>query len=258
MRQLYKSVLTEEAVHLFDVLASSAELTGLTLIGETALALQVNHRISLDFDFATFEEKIPVRKIATLVSKLKADGHRVNELTDTTAVSQFKINTGENLREYVRDYVINNVKVTFFSHGKNHQQRKYYKNAEKIQDAVMNFNILGIEGLIVAKTLVLADRVRSRDLFDLMILVRDYSYSIEKLTTIVQQMGHIDDPEHYRAVMTGVIPLDNNDEGLKSVNENIDVKDIYDYFDGVYAEHDIKIASEFYLYNIEEKRNGDS
>ncbi len=254
MPRLYnKSALTEDALHLFDVLASSPELQGLTLIGGTALALQINHRISLDFDFASFEEKIPIRKIDPLVNQLKADGHRVNELTDTTAVSQFKINTGENLREYVRDYVINNIKVTFFAHGKNHEQRQYYNNAAKIQKTLMSFNILGIDGLKVAKTLVLADRARSRDLFDLMILVRDHSFSIEKLIEIVKQMGHIDDPEHYRAIMTGVIPLDKNDEGLKPVDAGIEIKEIYDFFDSMYTDHDIKKASEFYLRNTEVK-----
>jgi len=181
MTQRIKSVLTDESRRLFDLLAQSPELEELTLVGGTALALQINHRISLDFEFSTFEEKLPARSIDQLIDWLKAGDNRVNEIADSNAVSQFKINTGENLRDYARDYVINNSKVTFFAHGKNQKQRQFYKDTAKVKAQEMTFEVLGIDGLKAAKTLVLADRVRSRDLFDLMVLARDYAYSLDEI-----------------------------------------------------------------------------
>ena len=101
MDNIHTSVLTDEAKRLFKTLSSSPELESLTLIGGTALALQIKHRISLDFDFASFEKEIPVYKIDLLISRLKKEGWSVNEIVNTSKTSQFKINTGLNLRNYV-------------------------------------------------------------------------------------------------------------------------------------------------------------
>jgi hypothetical protein len=46
---LHRNILRPEANTLFDVLCRAPEMKGLTLIGGTALALQLGHRISLDF-----------------------------------------------------------------------------------------------------------------------------------------------------------------------------------------------------------------
>ena len=54
---LHREILRPEANALFDILINAPELEGLTLIGGTALALQIGHRVSLDFDFATFGAK---------------------------------------------------------------------------------------------------------------------------------------------------------------------------------------------------------
>jgi len=246
MTRLIKSALLDDSRQLFAVLEKSPELEELTLVGGTALALQINHRVSLDFDFAAFDEILPTRNIDALINRLRAGKNHVNEITDTNAVSQFKINTGENLRDYARDYVMNNIKVTFFTLGKNQNQRQFYKDTAKVKDPGATFSVLGMDGLKTAKTLVLADRVRSRDLFDLMILVKDYSFTLDQMNLIVKQIGHIDDMEHYRAVMTGVIPLDNKDEGLNPVNVTVKIEDIYLFFEDLFAEHDVETAAEFY------------
>ncbi|MFV1984032.1 MAG: nucleotidyl transferase AbiEii/AbiGii toxin family protein [Thiohalomonadales bacterium] len=246
MNTIDQSVLNDKSKFLFNTLFNSSELTGFTLVGGTALALQIKHRLSLDFDFAYYEHALPTRKIDELINRLKSEGLAIHDMTDTTAVSQFKINTGENLRDFSRDYIINGIKLTFFIHGKTQQQREYYKHCKTLQSEGMQFKILDIDGLKVSKILLLADRVRSRDLFDLMILVKYHSLTLNKINLFVKTLGHIDDPEHYRAVLTGIIPLDKNDEGLKPVNIKSDIKNIYQFFDNLYEEYDIKMASEFY------------
>jgi len=153
------------------------------------------------------------------------------------------------MRNYVRDYIINNVKVTFFAHGKNDLQRKYYNEAEKIKHDNMSFGILGIEAIKVSKMLVLADRVKSRDLYDLMILMRDISYSINDALLMIKEISHLDDSEHYRAVMTGTIPLDENDEGLMPVNVDYDTSQVYAFFEKEFEKYDIKKNAEIYDHN---------
>lgn len=51
---------------------------------------------------------------------------------------------------------------------------------------------------------------------------------------------------HYKAVMTGVIPLDEKDEGLSPVKVVVDIKDIYLYFGNLFVEHDIESAAKFF------------
>ncbi len=246
MDNIHTSVLTDEAKLLFKTLSSSSELEGLTLIGGTALALQIKHRISLDFDFATFEKEIPIYKIDTFISRLKTEGWSINEIVDTSKTSQFKINTGLNLRNFARDYVVNGIKLTFFAHGKNDKQREYYSQSNKTQSEKMNFSIIGIDGLKASKILVLADRVTSRDLYDLMFLIKNYSFTIGEAFNLVKQIGHLDDVEHYRAVMTGIIPLDKSDPGLLAVNVGVTISEIYEYFENLFESYDIEQARIMY------------
>ncbi len=246
MTTIDKSALHSNARLLFNSLLNAPELIGFTLVGGNALALQIKHRIAINFDFAYFEQVLPIKKIDDFVSRLRTENYVVHDLTDSNEIAQFKINTGENLRDYTREYIINGVKLTFLVEGKTQQQRDFYKNCETLQCKGMLFNVLGLNGIKVSKILKLADRVRSRDIFDLMILVMDHSLTLDKLNIFVKTLGHIDDPEHYRAVLTGVIPLDINDEGLKPVNINFNIKKIYQFFDEVYEEYDIKKACELY------------
>jgi hypothetical protein len=246
---LHRNILRPEAATLFEALCRAPELAGLTLIGGTALALQLNHRVSLDFDFAQFGGTLPAQKIDQLIARLKQEGHQAQIITSPAELSQFKINRGMNLLDYVRDYVIDGVKVTFFIHGKNDAQQDFYQKTEKIQEAHMYFDILSIDGLKAAKTLVFADRVRTRDLYDLYILMRDRNYSLESLFAIVKQLGTIDDPEHYKAIMRGEIPVDEDDEGLEAVDLYTGIKPVYEYFNQVIDDYETNLARDYFLKN---------
>ena len=244
---LERRILRPEANALFDILCSAPELIPFTLVGGTALALQIGHRTSLDFDFALFEGTLPGFFIDQMMARLKQEGHKTQMITSPAAISQFKINTGLNLLDQVRDYAINGVKVTFFIHGKNELQKSYYQSAKKIHKPGMSFNLLGIEGMKRAKTLVLADRVRSRDLYDLYRLCLDHNYTMEELFSVVTDLGTVDDPEYYKAVMRGETPLDADDEGLERVGLEHAEEDIYAYFTQEIEQYEIRLAREYFM-----------
>lgn len=246
MTQLKFEVLRPEARALYQLLSGAPELEGLTLMGGTALALQIGHRFSLDFDFATFDRELPVREIDGLISRLKAAGHNVRLITDPALISSFKINTGDNLLKYARDYVINQVKVTLFTHGKTGKQREYYAQAAKLRETEPGFDVMGLDGLKRAKTLVLADRVRSRDLFDLMVLMQEHDYTVEEAMKVIETLGHNDDPEYYKAVLTGAISLDKEDEGLDAVNIEITADEMYTFFNRCIADYEVNLAAGFF------------
>ena len=243
---LHRNILRPEADALFEVLSGASEMEGLTLIGGTALALQIGHRISLDFDFAQFGGTLPNFAIDKLISRLKREGHQVQMITSSAQISQFKINHGLNLLDRARDYVIDGVKVTFFVHGKNRSQEEFYRSTKKIREADMRFDILGIEGLKVTKTLVLADRVRSRDLYDLYVLMHDHDYSLNKLFSTVKELGTVDDHEHYKAIMRGEIPLDDDDEGLDAVELETNYEQVIEYFKHEIDEYETGLACDHF------------
>jgi len=248
--KLKLSLLNPATRKLFTVIAALPEASAFTLIGGTALSLQIGHRVSNHLDFAVFSEELPTQKVDNLVVKLKEQGHSVNLITDPSIISVFKINTGKKLLNFARDYTVDNVKITFFAHGRNKQQRSFYRRTPAVVSSKVSFRILGIEGLKTAKTLVLADRARSRDLFDLMILMRDYGFSIAEALTIVENLGINNDPEYYKAVMIGKIPLDEGDAGLAPVNVTTSIDEIYGFFEKAVEQYEISVAADFWRKSI--------
>lgn len=239
---LHREILHPEAADLLQILSQAEELEGFTLIGGTALALQIGHRRSLDFDFALFGGKLPGVRLDQLSARLKSEGYPMQMITRPDQIASHKINTGENLLDLVRDYVIAGVKITFFIHGKSDAQREFYRQTDKVQPKGWRFALLGLEGLKLAKTLVLADRVRSRDLYDLYSLNREHGYTMAELLKVVSEFGTVNDPEHYKAILRGEIPLDGDDEGLEAV-EIINGNDaMYRHFNQVIDEYEVELA----------------
>jgi hypothetical protein len=50
------------------------------------------------------------------------------------------------------------------------------------------------------------------------------------------------DVEYYRAVMTGKIPLDREDEGLLAVDVQVSVDQIYQFFKQQFKSYDLEVA----------------
>lgn len=64
--------------------------------------------------------------------------------------------------------------------------------------------------------------------------------------SLVKDIGHLDDPEHYRAVMTGAVPVDQKDAGLMPVDVDYSVSEMYDYFDSQFEGYDTKKAADLF------------
>lgn len=244
---LCREILRPQAEELFEILGASPELEGMTLIGGTALALQLGHRVSLDFDFAKFGGSLPGFQIDRLIDRLKKDGHKAQMITSHHQISQFRINHGSNLLDCARDYVIDGVKVTFFVHGKTKTQEQFYQEAEKVHPDGFSFDLLGIDGFKVAKTLVLADRVKSRDLYDLYTLMHEHNYTLDEMFACVRSLGTVDDPEYYKAIMRGETPLDEDDEGLEAVDLQDGYQPMYDYFNQAIDDYETELAKAHFL-----------
>lgn len=219
----------------FDRLKNDPRLAGFTLVGGTALALQIGHRISEDLDFNIFGQKLPIKAIDAVLDDLAAAGANIQSLITPEQKTKFKINTSENLDHYIQDYLIDGAKVTFHSRNQSDrpkQQIEYLKAAQKLSVSNDGFNVLGVEGLFVMKSIVVYDRVKSRDIFDLMVLTRDHGFTLSDVFAAIEayQPMRDKDPEHFKSVVTGIIPLDKHDEGFASIHLNVKIEDIYRYF----------------------------
>lgn len=231
----------------FARLKDDPRLSSFTLVGGTALALQIGHRISEDLDFNIFGQKLPVRVIDGILDDLTAGGASVESLITPEQKSRFKINNAENLDNYIQDYLIDGAKVTFHSRNESDrpkQQIEFLKSAVKQDVSEHGFKVLGVEGLFVMKSIVVYDRVKSRDIYDLMVLTRDCGYSLNEVFLAIEnyQPARDRDPEHFKNVVTGVIPLDKNDEGFSSINLDVKIDDVYKYFRQLINEHEIYLT----------------
>ncbi len=231
----------------FASLKEDPRLAGFTLVGGTALALQIGHRMSEDLDFNIFDQVLPSKDIDAVLNDLAASGVKIESLITQAQISQFKINTSENLDKYIQDYLIDGAKVTF--HSRNERDRPkhqidFLKSTPKLSVSKKGFNILAVDGLFVMKSIVLYDRIKSRDIYDLMVLTRDHGYSLENILEAINtyQPFRDKDPEHFKSAVTGIIPLDKNDEGFSNIHLNVKIEDVYKYFIKLINEYEVNLV----------------
>jgi predicted nucleotidyltransferase component of viral defense system len=233
----------------FARLKEDPRLASFTLVGGTALALQIGHRISEDLDFNIFGQRLPTKAIDAVLNDLATGGATIESLITPAQKSQFKINTAENIDNYIQDYLIDGAKVTFHSRNERDrpkQQIDFLKSTPKLSVTKKGFNILGLDGLFVMKSIVVYDRVKSRDLYDLMVLTRNHSYSFENMIDAINAYQPLrdKDPEYFKSVVTGIISLDKNDEGFSSIHLNVKIEDIYKYFRKLIDEYEVNLTKE--------------
>ena len=132
-------------------------------IGGSALAFYLNHRISYDIDLISIK-KLDFNKLLAL--SIKFDGRYIPDPNE----SMFRINTGEDLREYKMMFNIQGIKIEFFY--PNDPVRfailEKYKDDFKLIEGV---KILSLKGVAELKLLALLRRNKIRDLFDVFVLL---------------------------------------------------------------------------------------
>lgn len=249
MHKLKLEFMPEATQKNFARLKDDPRLAGFTLVGGTALALQIGHRISEDLDFNIFGQKLPIQAIDGLLDELAADGATIESLITSEQKLRFKINTSENLDHYIQDYLIDGAKVTFHSRNEGDRpkaQIDFLKSASKVVVSRGGFDVLGIDGLFVMKSIVVYDRVKSRDIYDLMVLTRDHGYALDDIFAAIEAYQPIrhKDPEHFKSVVTGVIPVDKNDEGFSSIHLTVKMDDVYKYFKKLINDYEIRVVQQ--------------
>jgi len=163
---LQTDYMPENTFEVFQQLKSQAFISRFTLVGGTALAIQIKHRLSEDLDFISDEEEINTNLIKRNISRI-FPGYRI-------------IRQDHN---WQLDPAINGIKVKFFSAGAvavSFSVRNHSFTAAKI-------NIANARVIAVLKFSEIAQRNTFRDYFDLYCLSKHH-YSLLELINFTKEM----------------------------------------------------------------------
>lgn len=176
-------MLTPEADRLWGFLKERRTLAGFVLLGGSALSLRIDHRVSEDLDFAYPEEELPVRLLEALRLEAAAAGLDLQPDDDEAAALEFS-EGGLDLRDYQQDFIGNGgVRISFFTADPALRDvLRGSVNADRPR-------LAELPELFQAKCLVCAKRSKSRDWFDLYVLMRDHGFSMSDMEAAFQKAG---------------------------------------------------------------------
>jgi hypothetical protein len=105
----------------------------------------------------------------------------------------------------------------------------------------------GVQALFESKAMVIMDRVKSRDLFDLMVLMNDHHYTIDDIAFVLKKYDDRTESEIESAleVLTGNIGLDKDDPGFNSIHLDITMEEVYAQLTQYVNEYEQKQALRF-------------
>ena len=144
-------------------------------IGGTALSTYLDHRISYDVDFAS-REKLPVSAIRAFAFEIHA-----TPVPDPTRASAFRINTGEELTHYHQKFMVEGVKMEFSYFNDPMIDVVLDQAQPEVCDGGSTLRKLDLEAVIRLKALALFKRQKSRDLFDMAIILERGLFPIDEL-----------------------------------------------------------------------------
>lgn len=148
------------------------------LIGGTALAYHLSHRESFDLDicfpFSEILPKLDFLDIFEEVIPLEFD-----QTTIDTA-----INEGGDINEVIQRYIIDGIKVDFLINpSSNIYEREILQNDQS--EAYGYLRIASINSIFTLKSLLLLDRNKIRDLYDIVYLLEDANFTARGLIDII-------------------------------------------------------------------------
>lgn len=226
---------------LFKKLAKIDLMANFVLIGGTALSIQIGHRLSEDLDFWLPMDQMPGVGIDHVVDVLRTSGSHVQLATPAWRISQAKIN-GQDLLSMSRDYVVDGVKLTFFA--RKDAPYLHFSKMSKVKQSKTAFDIMSSDAIFEMKSWLISQRIRSRDLFDLMVMVQGHGKTIRDILDAGQLADASYSREYAKEVLLGNVPIDAEDEGFESIELGTHIDDIYQYFSKLIANYEQDVATE--------------
>lgn len=166
--------LSPKLVALWARLADEPRLVGFVLIGGTALAMRIAHRVSEDLDFAYLGSTLPRTRISALMDSLQRAGFDV-QANQNVADEQDFMDAGLLLAEHQQNFVIaREIKLSFVRFDNATTQCL----AGSVESPT---RIASLDEIFRTKSLVCAQRSKTRDWFDLYILMTHHGFNVSDM-----------------------------------------------------------------------------
>jgi predicted nucleotidyltransferase component of viral defense system len=140
---LYRSTVSKSTLKLLESLQSIEDLSGLRLVGGTALALQIGHRISVDLD---------------LFGEVEFDSQVFNSFSEVHLIKK---------SQNINIFEINGVKVDIVNY-------RYTWLEEELQ--IENIRLAGLKDIAAMKIAAVTGRGSKKDFIDLYFLLKKFSF----------------------------------------------------------------------------------
>ena len=237
----------------------AAWTNGFVLIGGTGITLHIGHRISHDLDLVWAHplslghslsmESLPRKSLEHLLSTLSVDFGPVEKLVDIKAEQDF-LNDGLELDDYQQDYLIGGVKVTFFSGPKVIAD---VLGAES--DIHKPLHVATLDQLFQLKCLVVNERQKTRDYFDLYMMIKDHEYDLRSARSTLEKSDVYHAWDTFCSRMAS-LPVSVTDEGYESclvdISKNVSLENMRDFFEEKIAEIDYPLRDRAVLHPEQE------
>ncbi len=174
-------MLPSATERVWDFVKAQPALSGFTLIGGSALALRIGHRRSEDLDLAWSGPRLPREQLQAFIRLGSVSGFDLERDEDEVTVQSFA-DTGLNLDDYQQNFLVNGVKVSFFTPE---------PPLAKVLQASPGpgVRLATLPELFKAKCLVSAVRSKTRDWIDLYLLLRDHGFNLRDYVAAFQEAG---------------------------------------------------------------------
>jgi hypothetical protein len=161
------------------------------MVGGTALALRLQHRLSEDIDFLTVG-KLRRKAIETVIRDLGKKS-RVRKISSPVDEQDFR-DSGLDLDDHQQNYEVDGVRLSFFAQTTgNPELTRALADVLKPEPVPRlesgHIRIASLESIFTLKSILLAERVMSRDLYDLYTFINRGAYSLGDILDCCSRFG---------------------------------------------------------------------
>jgi predicted nucleotidyltransferase component of viral defense system len=188
---LHLDILPEEQLKLFEKLSSQTFISDFYLAGGTCLALQIDHRQSIDFDFFTpddFDTSDVINKLIR-IGKYQRDNEEKNTINGS----------------------LNDVRISFF--GYKYQIIDEFKIFGKIQ-------LAGLKDIAAMKLEAIAGRGSKKDFIDMFFLLK--KFTLEEIFSFHSQKYGLGLGNQYHHLKSLVYFADAEEEAMPLMLQKLD------------------------------------
>lgn len=176
---------------VFERIRALPQIAGFVLVGGTALALRLAHRLSEDLDFMA-ASRLDRRAIDEILNALYRQGCKITKLANLSQMLEFDAD-GANVADYAQRWRVDGVKLDFFTKAVRVEGRRV-DLAERIEAAEVagvdcgHVRVASEHSLFMLKAQLIEERLTARDLFDLRVLLLR-GRTIAELLHAAQSLG---------------------------------------------------------------------